>query len=186
MFTVDQDTLRSLENKESFVSYVHQAFHDMAMQFGLSVHFNKALAQDAYFQWMQDIERVRQFEQDVNEPDHIKKCAHLIYWLRRFSPVNDFVRVDFEGPAEVDAESYGFIMKYGREYLAFDLGYQIARHYECTINNRKLPKESFSVQSAFPEIQSHDLLKTIVHVMKTKMMSPQGFVITLKAIFLRP
>lgn len=186
MFIIDQNTLRSLEQKEEFVSFVGQAFHDLAMQFGLTVHFNKALAQDAYFQWMQDVERVRQFEQDVNEPDHIKKCAHLIYWLRRFSPVNDFAVVDFEGPGVNDKDSFEFMMKYGREYLAFDLGYQIAKHYECSISGRNLGANSFSIQSSFTEIQSHDLLKTIVHVMKTKMMSPQAFVITLKAVFLRP
>ncbi len=186
MYEIDRFTLRSLEDKEVFVDFVGRAFHAMAGNFGLFVHFNMALAQDAYFQWMQDIDRVRKFEQDVNEPDHIKKCAHLVYWLRRFSPVNDFAVNDVEGNGDVDADSYEFMMKYGREYLAFDLGYQIARHYERTINGRNLDDSAFSIQSVFPEVHSHDFLKTIVHVMKTKMLSPQSLVIALKAIFLRP
>jgi len=137
MFTIDSNTLRSIENKGTFVDFVGQAFHDMSMAFGLTVHFNRASTQDAYFQWMQDIERVRQFEENVSEPDHIKKCGHLIYWLRRFSPVNDFAVVDFEGTGPLDDESFQFMMKYGREYLAFDLGYQIAKHYERTMNGRR-------------------------------------------------
>lgn len=186
MIEVSRNTLKDLEEKELFLELVHQAFYNASVEFGLAPHFNKALAQDAYLQWMQDVERIRQFEHKVSEPDHIKKCAHLIYWLRRFSPVNDFACMGFEGPSDQTSEQIEFMAQYGREYLAFNYGYQIARHYELTLPGRTVDQEAFSLQSQFDDVGDHDLLRTVVHIMKTKMLSPQAFVVTLKAIFLRP
>ena len=179
-------TLTQLENKGQFVKIVFDDFANNAFLMGFEIHFNKALALDAYFQWMQDIQRIRSFEEEVTEPDHIKKCAHLIYWLRRNSPVNDLVLGGEDVPADIPDESVKFMLLYGREYLAFDFGYRIAKLYERSINGRNLPESAFSLQSDFADVADHDFLKTVVHVMKTKMISPQSLVIALKGAFLRP
>jgi hypothetical protein len=42
------------------------------------------------------------------------------------------------GSADENSDDFEFMMKYGREYLAFDLGYRIAQHYETTINGRQV------------------------------------------------
>lgn len=181
---IDGTTLVKLEDKAQFLEIVHQEFYEAAGEMGFVFHWNKAMAQDAYFQWMQDIERIRSFEERVSEPDHVKKAAHLIYWLRRFSPVNDFIRDPQSDDIPKDMQE--FMLLYGREYLAFNFGYQIAKLYECTINDRDLPASSFSLQSSLSDVEEHDFLRSIVHIMKTKMISPQSFVVALKAVFLRP
>ena len=180
---IEDDILLSIEKKEKFIDFVENSFYSLSEGMGLLPYSNRALLQDAFFQWHQDLSRIRSYENNVGEPDHLKKSAHLIYWLRRFSPVNDFVIV--ENPLETaSAESVDFMLKYGREYLAFTLGYEIAKHYETKIND--VSANSFSLQSSFEGVPKNDLVETIVHAMKVKMISPQGMLITLKAVFLRP
>jgi hypothetical protein len=183
---IDGNTLERLEQKADFIGTVHKYYYDLCAQMGVQPHFNKALAQDAYFQWMQDLDRIRSYEAEVGDPDHIKRAAHLVYWLRRFPPVNDFVIGGEHIPDDVDPDAIQFMLKYGREYLAFDMGYSLARFYEARINGRNLGEDSFSLQSSFPDVQSHDFLLSMVHVMKTKMLSPQALVLVFKGVFLRP
>lgn len=97
---------------------------------------------------------------------------------------NEFAIMQEGVPETASDKSVEFMLKYGREYLAFTLGYNVAKHYEIQIND--LDANAFSLQSKFESVPKNDLLDTLVHAMKIKMISPQGLLITLKAIFLRP
>lgn len=168
-----------IQAKAVFLDEVHSDFYTRAEELGCHPHWNRAKAQDAYFQWMQDLERIAHVEEKVSRPDHLKCAAHLIFWLRRCSPINDFA-------CEGDPAKHEFMMKYGREYLAFDLGYRVAQLYETKIFGRSLPTSSFSLQSNLPGVQANDFIETTCHVMKLKEISPHALLTTLKAIFLRP
>jgi hypothetical protein len=174
------DFFERIQTKSIFLEEVHSDFYSRCEEMGALPHWNKAKALDAYFQWMQDLERIQIVEKNVSKPDHLKCAAHLIYWLRRFSPVNDFV---FDGAPN---ESREFLMLYGREYLAFDLGYRAAQLYECKISGRNLPDNSFSLDSKLPGVGRNDFIECAAHVLKLKMVSPHALILVLKAVFLRP
>ncbi|NEU96331.1 hypothetical protein [Bradyrhizobium uaiense] len=175
------DFFDRIQDKATFLEEVHLDFYTRSEEMGALPHWNKAKALDAYFQWKQDLERIQLVEKNVKTPDHIKCAAHLIYWLRRYSPVNDFA---FDGPTD---EAREFLLKYGREYLAFDLGYRAAQFYECKIFGRDLPEEtSFSLDSKLPGVGRNDFINSVTHVLKLKMVSPHALTILLKAVFLRP
>ena len=181
--TITGDFFDRIQNKDTFKNEIHNDFYEHSVTMGVEPHWNKAMILDAYFQWKQDLERISLVEKNVSNPDHLKCAAHLIYWLRRFSPVNDFAISD--GYSESD-ESVEFMLKYGREYLAFDLGYRAAQLYERQINGRDLPEESFPLHSSFGDIDKADFIHSVCHVLKLKMVSPNAVHLVLKAVFLRP
>lgn len=174
------DFFDKIQNKEIFCEEIHEDFFKRSEEMGVIPYWNTGCIQDAYFQWIQDLERVQLVEDKVRRPDHLKCAAHLIYWLRRSSPIDNFV---YEGELTPSIE---FMLKYGREYLALDLGYRIAQLYECKIHDRNLPDNSFSLQSNLAGVNENDFIETAVHVLKLKMVSPHSILLILKAIFLRP
>lgn len=177
---LDGDFFERLQNKATFIEEVEADFHARAQEAQMEVLWNRANTQDAYFQWMQDIERIERVEDKVRRADHLKCAAHLIYWLRRCSPVDHFA---FEGQVGPHQE---FMFHYGREYLAFDLGYRAAQLYERLIHKRDLPGSAFSLQSPLAGAKSNDFIESASHVLKVKMVSPHALLLVLKAIFLRP
>jgi|GEM_PF-3997748 len=177
---VTGDFFEVIRDKKNFLELVHEDFSARSEELSVYPHWNRGRAQDAYFQWMQDLERVEAVEDKVGRADHLKCAAHLIYWLRRSSPVDEFA---YEPPVDSAKE---FMLKYGREYLAFDLGYRAAQIYERRVFGRNLPEQSFSLQSNLPGIAQNDFIETTVHVLKVKHVSPHALLAILKAIFLRP
>lgn len=173
------DFFDRIRTKAVFLDEVHADFYTHAEGYGCHPHWNPARALDAYFQWMQDLERLERVEGKVRRADHLKCAAHLIFWLRRSSPVNDFA-------VERILPSHDFMMKYGREYLAFDLGYRAAQLYETKIYGRTLSSDAFSLQSQLTGVKPNDFIETTCHVMKLKEISPHSILLVLKAIFLRP
>ncbi|MGO7532770.1 hypothetical protein [Rhizobium leguminosarum] len=182
---IEGDFFERILKKEAFLELIHQDFYDRSVEMGVEPFWDKGKAQDAYFQWMQDLERIAHVEEKVTKPDHLKCAAHLIYWLRRSSPVNEFAHeaVDLNAP---DNERIVFMLKYGREYLAFDLGYRAAQLYETRLGDRQLPPNAFAPRSALGDVPANDFVETMVHVLKLKNVSPHAIFLVLKAIFLRP
>lgn len=174
------DFFERIQDKETFELEIFHDFSDRAEEMGVMFHWNKRNALDAYFEWTQDLRRLDAVEQKLERPDHLKCAAYLIHWLRRSSPVTNFV---YEG--EID-EGKEFMLKYGREYLAFDLGYRAAQLYERKVNSRNLPEEAFSLQASMEDVKPNDFIETVSHVLKLKMVSPSAILLVLKAVFLRP
>ncbi|TCP80812.1 hypothetical protein C8J31_11452 [Rhizobium sp. PP-CC-2G-626] len=186
--SISGDFFEKIQTKGNFLELIHIDFHRRAEEMKVEFHWNSGRAQDAFFQWRQDLERIQLVEERVAKPDHLKCAAHLIYWLRRSSPVNEFSYDTYEG-FDLDAPenaSIRFMLLYGREYLAFDLGYRAAQLYETKVNGRELPPEAFAPRSALPDVPPNDFLETVVHVLKMKNVSPHAIFLVLKAMFLRP
>jgi len=177
---LDGEFFERIRNKEVFLEEVHADFFARSEEKGVFPHWNRGRCQDAYFQWMQDLERVEAVEDKVRRADHLKCAGHLVYWLRRSSPVDEFA---YNMPLNPGKE---FMLRYGREYLAFDLGYRVAQVYELKIHGRNLPENSFSLKSSLPGVPANDFIETTAHVMKTKHVSPHSLLVIYKAIFLRP
>lgn len=174
------DFFERIKAKEVFIEEIHNDFHQRCEELDASFHFNKGRAIEAYFHWMQDLKVIPVRDPVIKAPCHLKCAAFLIYWLRRFSPVDEFACDD------LDSGSVQFLVKYGREYLAFDIGYRAAQVYERGINGRALPGDAFSLQSFDSRVDVNDFVETVTQVMKAKNVSPHALYLVLKAIFLRP
>lgn len=184
--TAEDDYITNLLEKEYFLKEVEENFYSKAEDMGVLVSFHKGRALDVLLQVNHDLRRIEDRESKVSLPDHIKVAALTMYWLRRISPVSRFtINTEIHGISE-STPSVEFMMKYGREYLAFDFGYKLAHHYECNIEDRSLPENSFSLNSSFDDVPKNDLVEMVVHVLKLKNVSPHALILLLKAIFLRP
>lgn len=179
----DTGYIEQLFDWDFFNEEVSYKIYTTAAELGVLCTWSKARSKDAHLNWLQDLRRLEEMEDEIGKPDHIKCASHLIYWLRRMSPISSFT-ID-EGCSDTDP-SVEFLLKYGREYLAFNFGYEIARTYECNIKHRNLGPESFSLQSSMSDVKSNDFVICVSHVLKLKNISPHAITIILKAVFLRP
>ncbi|MGE8131500.1 hypothetical protein ACQKQD_31520 [Methylobacterium sp. NPDC080182] len=174
------DFFERIQDKDVFEAEIYRDFYDRAEEMGVLFYWNKRNALDGFFEWSQDLRRLDFIEKKLQRPDHLKCAAYLIYWLCRSSPVSNFV---FEDGLD-DAKE--FMLKYGREYLAFDFGYRAAQLYERKVNGRDLNEDSFPLHSSLDDVARTDFIETTCHVLKLKTVSPSAILLILKAIFLRP
>jgi hypothetical protein len=173
-------------DKKVFGDEIHADFYARCEEMDVLPFWNKGRCLDAYFQWEQDLRRVEGIEDKVGVADHLKCAAHLIYWLRRSSPVDGFTNGKNEYSNQEITPAKEFMAKYGREYLALDLGYRAAQLYEIKLHGRNLPAKSFPLRSSLADVPPRDFIESTCHVMKTKMLPPHALLVILKAVFLRP
>ncbi len=178
---IDGEFFKRIKDKDTFINEVFSEFCGACEEVNLTFHWNRGKALEAFFLWEKDVALIPLRDEEIEEPCHLKHAAFLIYWLRRCSPVNEFVyeAADFD-------ENIEFMLKYGREFLAFDIGYRAAQVYERGINGRDLPEHAFSLSSFDTSIDSNDFIMTVTQVLKTKNVSPHAIYLVLKAVFLRP
>lgn len=173
-------------SKETFNDEIHSDFYVQCEGMDILPYWNRGRCFDAYFQWEQDLRRMESMEDKIDHADHLKCAAHLIYWLRRFSPVDGFTNGSTEFSTKEITPAKEFMAKYGREFLALDLGYRAAQLYEIKLHNRNLPANSFPMSSVLPGTPKRDFIESTCHMMKVKSLSPHALVVVLKAVFLRP
>lgn len=134
---------------------------------------------DAHFAWQDDVKRLSDMERNLKDgADHFKQCAALAYWLRRMSPVVDYIDWfnpdgDDLHPHEVDLRD--LIARYGTEYIAFDLGFQICAYYET--------ERVDSPRQFYPNLTG-EYLVDVCHMMKFKHVSPHSLYLVYKSIFI--
>lgn len=136
---------------------------------------------EAHGAWLNDLRRVGEHEKNLKRGlDHFKQCGHLSYWLRRFSPIIEFVDLDFgesERPMTAGEIALRTLMEgYSNEYMAFDFCFQICRHYEAESLERTSPR-------AKTIILSNDYYKLVCHFMKYKHVSPHAMHLVYKSLF---
>jgi hypothetical protein len=139
---------------------------------------------DAQRLWGADLERLKDHEPRIKNPDHLKSCAHLAYWLRRSAPVVGFIDMrDAYEPDALDMPEGGDRFKfrellnlYGAEYLAFDFSFQICLFYELTKPNKSTRAAGL--------VLTEDYIHTVCHFLKCKNVSPHALFLIFKSIFL--
>ncbi len=141
---------------------------------------------DAHTFWINDLKRLAlSFKDTGRTPDYYKQAAHLAYWLRRQNPVTSY-RDGFnpqdggsDGPTVHESEVRELLRKYGGEFLAFDLGFQICDFYERMnlTNGKTEPPPAFKLD--------RDYINTMVYFLKTKNVSPHALFLVYKALFFR-
>lgn len=178
------DVFDKMSSLDWFKEFVTHQYGEATRSARLFPRLQAVRLLDAYYQWQQDLDRVSKFELNSGIPDHYKQCGHLIYWLRRASPVVEWVDAsknlgDAEGfpdrPEDIQLKE--LLFKYGNEYLAFDLGYRICRFFEIGRVDYPLAPDA--------RVLTQDYLRTVSHFLKVKNVSPHAMYLILKSLFLR-
>lgn len=123
-----------LENKSWFEAFVRTQYESAGSEARLQLTMDSRRLWDAHGLWQEDLDRLKTYELNGSTPDHYKQAGHLIYWLRRSSPVIAF---NIAGNASLTSEARDFrdlLLRYGNEYLAFDK----AHRYGCPRDRTQL------------------------------------------------
>lgn len=128
---ITDDCLRRIVERDAFRDFYCSYAAEFSEQYAkLRPRFSARRLFDAHHFWTEDVKRLRDFSLNKKEPDHFKQSGHLAYWLRRSNPIVDY---DVLGSANAEEEeNRKLLFDFGGEYLAFDLGYMICRHYETS------------------------------------------------------
>lgn len=187
LLLITPDIFERLSDGNFFAKFVSAQYGDVAIKARMTPKISMRSLFDSHYFWILDLRRVNEFETPDSEPDHFKHAGHLAYWLRRSAPVFEWIdnRRNFQDAPGFDLLPYeddlrDLLLKYGNEYLAFDLGFRLSKYFECGrlgIN----PKEN---QGVFPITE--DYIVTISHFLKAKNVSPHALFLIYKALFLRP
>lgn len=181
---ISHEVFAKMESFDWFSRFLQAQYADVCRKAGISCKLLSHRLLDAHEHWQTDLKRVSQFELNNKTPDHFKQSGHLVYWLRRTSPVIEFINPkhnisDAEGlpPTEAEKKLQELLFKYGNEYLAFDVGYRLCRYYETERNDGPLGDKD--------RLLTPDYILTISHFLKTKNVSPHAMFLILKSLFLR-
>jgi len=144
-------------------------------------HLSKPRIYEAHGAWLMDLKRVGEHEKNlVNGLDHFKRCGHLAFWLRRMSPVVEFMDLDFgkdELPmTQPEKDFRGLLLGYCNEYLAFDFGFQICKYYEVHHKTKASGR-------AAELLLSQKYYQTTCHFLKYKTASPHALQLNFKSLF---
>ncbi len=182
--TIPANTLKVMS--ASFEGF-QQTFEDYAKKVSWAAQLQPKMVEyrlrDAHHFWVKDLERVKAAEDNLGEGlDHFKQSGHLAYWLRRTSPVVEFV--DMSGgfneavrdEVSCDNNFRDFLFKYGMEYFAFDLPFNICRFHEIA----QPGSSDWAEEIDLPP----DYVTTICHFLKTKNVSPHAIFLIFKSLLL--
>lgn len=178
---IDGATLPSLVDlnkfKETFSEYVKE-IADRALLFPKICSMR---LYTAHYAWRDDIRRVGDREENLTQGlDHFKQCGHLTYWIRRTSPVIEYIdrATLFESADDLYEDENALrelLSNYGNEYFALDFGLMICRYYEEERLDKQKDKISLSI--------STDFLIDICHMLKFKNVSPHAIYLIYKSLF---
>jgi hypothetical protein len=181
---ITADILPALADRDTFVARYSEYVCDTLQEARLFPKFSPQRLVEAHGAWQNDLTRVGDNEPHLDEGlDHFKQCGHLVFWLRRTSPLIDVVDLtqnvaDASGLPLIPQEQAfrDLLFGYANEYLAFDFGYQICKFYE-------LGKAGGSARAStvVPDV---DYYKTMCHFLKYKSVSPHAIFLIYKSVFI--
>lgn len=172
-----------LAGRDSFVKIYTDYACSVLQEARLYPKFSKPRLIEARGAWDNDLKRVEEHEPNLTEGlDHFKQAAHLIFWLRRMSPLVELVDTtsnlaDSEGlPLTTDEVAFrAILLPYHNEYLAFDFGFQIIKFYELGKSDPSERAETIQL--------SADYYRTMCHFMKYKTVSPHAINLIYRSLF---
>jgi hypothetical protein len=170
------DVFDQLQNREWFIKSIATYYQAEYERLRMSIRVSERRLRDAYGLWMDDMARVKFMElRGRSEPDHFKRAAHLAYWLRRCSPVievNEELTHDFKNVDKLRE----FYFRYGNEFIAFDIGYQLCLYFEVNKDGAEYSLTDYKLTSEYIHI--------ISHFFKTKSVSPHALFLIYTSLFL--
>jgi hypothetical protein len=178
---INEKTLSELEKRDTFL----RVFSNYAMTATDSARLFPKLSKpriyEAHGAWLMDLDRVGTHERHLTKGlDHFKRCGHLTFWLRRMSPIVEFMDLNFEElehpMTDLEKAFHKLLISYSNEYLAFDFGFQICKYYE-TKHKKKPSKRAAEL------VLSQEYYQTTCHFLKYKTASPHALQLIFKSLF---
>jgi hypothetical protein len=167
-----------LQDEVSFVELVRLCFNRVALEFGCRVTLNETRLLEAHQFWTQDMERLRRFELPTSPSiDQFKQAGHLVYWLRRSSPI---VKTELAEPADEggEKERLAFFLKYDSQYCALVLGFELCAFHCANAEGSRFYASDYQLDRDYAEVTCHFL--------KVKSVSPHALHLIFKSLFADP
>lgn len=168
-----------LKNYSSFRDIVSSEFVRTFSSHGFYISLSDSKLRDVYEFWTTDLQRVKDFElQTSKDVDHFKQSGHLIYWLRRSNPISEINIGEAWSEDEEEVKWQELVVKYGIQYSALKMGFDICRFFEAEKVGSKYYTNEFKLDI--------DYYETYCHMLKAKNVSPHAVFLTLKSLFYDP
>lgn len=177
--------LQAIEADENeFLAFYSEYSEDILHLARLFPRLSRPRVLEAHGAWTKDLERVGANENKLQDGlDHFKRAGHLAFWLRRMSPIVEFVdeTTNIADGAEYDLmkhehEFRDLMAGHANEYMAFDIGFQYCKFYELSVGSKIA--EGIEL--------SEDYIRTTCHFMKYKQVSPHALFMIYKSLFYQP
>jgi hypothetical protein len=164
------------EEREEFYSLFEEHVRQIFAHGGLEPVLQKQRLADIHYSWGRDMTRVGAKEPKlIHGLDHFKRLGHLVFWLRRFSPVigaNETIQDN-----DLDEKQKKFrkiFVNYSNEYPAFDLGFQFCNLY-YTVRSGNSSTAAVELEPNFVE--------DMCYFLKYKSVSPHAIAMIYRSIF---
>lgn len=177
---IDDTTLPSMAAADRFRQHFETHTREEANKALLTPVLSIPRMKDAHYAWRDDMQRLEDRERKLSDgADHFKQCANLAYWLRRMSPIIDYVDFakeveDIDDLYQDEKDRRELLNKYGTEFMAFDFGFQICQYYEMEKIDNPLHE---------PPALSGEYIHDVCYMMKFKHVSPHSLFLVYKSIF---
>lgn len=174
--------LQEIEADEGAFVNFYSTFSEEILQLArLYPRLSRPRIIEAHGAWTKDLERVGANENKLEEGlDHFKRAGHLAFWLRRMSPIVEFVdetsNIADGHEYTLDENELNFrdlLEGHANEYVAFDLGFQFCKFYEISLGNERAKSLALD----------EDYVRTTCHFMKYKQVSPHSLFMIYKSLF---
>ncbi|NEU11300.1 hypothetical protein G3T14_04065 [Methylobacterium sp. BTF04] len=179
---INAGRLQAIEADENdFVGFYSEYSENILHLARLFPRLSRPRIIEAHGAWTKDLERVGSHENKLYEGlDHFKRAGHLAFWLRRMSPIVEFVdetmNIADGGEYTLDESELKFrdlIAGHANEYMAFDIGFQYCKFYELSVGSKIAGTLDLS----------EDYIRTTCHFMKYKQCSPHSLFMVYKSLF---
>lgn len=165
-------------DKAAFCETVAKCYGQVYIKAGCIIDVDETRLLEAYVLWLNDLDRVKQFEMHGSiELDHFKQAAHLSYWLRRVAPILSVQNAE-EGKSKQSEALYKVLVKYGNQYCALDLGFHLCGFFEANRVGSKIYSSDYELDN--------DFSLAVSHFLKTKNVSPHAMFLIFKSMFYNP
>jgi hypothetical protein len=171
------NTIKKIEeDREEFYSLFEMHVREIFGNAGLEPVLQKQRLADIHYSWGRDMTRVGAKEPNlVHGLDHFKRLGHLVFWLRRFSPVVGANEIISNSElSESQSKFRRLFVNYANEYPAFDLGFQFCNLY-FTVHNQKPETPAVELRPNFVE--------DMCYFLKYKSVSPHAIAMIYRSIF---
>ncbi len=189
---IGSQVIPQLRDRDFFRGSITYNFNFLAARFGCQTLMSKSRLGDVHDFWLVDVARTLKdgMPERTIDLDHFKHAAFIAFWLRRMQPINE-TKVIAGWDIDPSPERYKRrkrFLRYGAEYCALIIGYQICLNYELKkifpqyddISPTHGTRLEYLGRTQFPDA----LISDFVMVLKHKNMSPYGLYLLYKALFL--
>ena len=157
-----------------FATAMAAAYRDISASFDCSLMLSEQRLEEARQCWLHDVERV--VARVSHDPDHIKLCGLLAYWMQRRTVVDAV-----QPSSAIRSSDQIAFLKFGNEVCAFMVAFRLATYFQF---QPSLNAESDISARLKALVLDSYLLQDITRTMRYKSISADALFLILAALFI--